>query len=75
MTAKIGSSKVVIRVIAWLLGVALLAAPPAAAQTAKVSWTGAEQKRPFTLTGDKLEYTVPVASGGGTGRVVWTRVK
>jgi Lipocalin-like domain len=170
MTERIGSSRVVIRVIAWLLGVALPAAPPAAAQTSKdlvgtwtivtvtaeeggtqvepygsnpkgilmfdengryslvllrpdlpmfassnrtagtpeenmavvegsiahygtyaveggdtlilriaaatfPNWNGAEQKRPFTLTGGKLEYTVTVASGGGTGRVVWTRAK
>ena len=39
------------------------------------NWNGAEQNRPFTLTGGKLEYTVPAASGGGTGRVVWTRAK
>lgn len=39
------------------------------------NWDGAEQKRSFTLTEDTLEYTVPAASGGGTGRVVWTRAK
>lgn len=39
------------------------------------NWNGAEQNRPFTLTGGKLEYTVPAASGGGTARVVWTRSK
>lgn len=39
------------------------------------NWDGAEQKRPFTLTEDTLEYTVPAASGGGTARVVWTRAK
>jgi hypothetical protein len=39
------------------------------------NWNGAEQKRPFTLTGGKLEYTVPEASGGGTGQVVWTRAE
>jgi hypothetical protein len=39
------------------------------------NWNGGEQNRPFTLTGAKLEYTVPAASGGGTGRVVWTRAK
>ena len=39
------------------------------------NWDGAEQKRRFTLTGDRLEYTVPAASGGGTARVVWTRAK
>ena len=39
------------------------------------NWNGAEQKRPFTLTGGKLEYTVPEASGGGTAQVVWTRAE
>ncbi|MGH6899878.1 MAG: lipocalin-like domain-containing protein [Geminicoccaceae bacterium] len=39
------------------------------------NWDGAEQKRPFMLTGGKLEYTVPAASGGGTAQVVWTRAK
>jgi Lipocalin-like domain len=39
------------------------------------NWNGAEQKRPFALTGGKLKYTVPQASGGGTGQVVWTRAK
>jgi hypothetical protein len=38
-------------------------------------WDGTEHKRPFTLTGDALTYTVPSASGGGTGTVVWTRAK
>ena len=169
MTAKVGSSRVVIRVVAWLLGVALLAGH-AVAQTAKdlvgtwtialiraeqggtkvdpygsdpkgilmfdenghytlvllrpdlptfasnnrtagtpeenravvqgsiahfgtyaveggdtlvfrievgtfPNWNGTEQKRPFTLIGGKLEYTVPAASGGGTAQLVWTRVK
>jgi hypothetical protein len=39
------------------------------------NWNGAEQKRPFTLTGGKLEYTVPEAAGGGTAQVVWTRAE
>ena len=39
------------------------------------NWSGAEQKRPFTLTGGKLEYTVPEAAGGGTAQVVWTRAE
>jgi Lipocalin-like domain len=39
------------------------------------NWNGTEQKRPFTLLDDKLEYTVPAASGGGTARVAWTRSK
>ena len=37
------------------------------------NWTGAEQKRPFTVTEGKLEYTVPEAAGGGTAQVIWTR--
>jgi hypothetical protein len=36
---------------------------------------GTEQKRPFTVTGDELTLTVPVASGGGTATAVWKRAK
>ncbi len=36
---------------------------------------GTEQKRPFTVTGDELKYTVAAASGGGTATVVWKRAK
>ena len=39
------------------------------------NWDGTEQKRPFTLTGDELQWTVPAASGGGTGTTVWKRAK
>ena len=39
------------------------------------NWNGTEQKRPFTVTGDELQYTVPAASGGGTATVVWKRTK
>src|SRR5262245_43773868 len=39
------------------------------------NWDGTEQKRPFTLTGDELTYTVPAMSGGGTGTTVWKRAK
>ena len=39
------------------------------------NWDGTEQKRPFTLTGDELTYTVPAASGGGTVTTVWKRAK
>jgi hypothetical protein len=39
------------------------------------NWDGIEQKRPFTITGDELQYTVPAQSGGGTGTVVWKRAK
>ncbi len=38
-------------------------------------WDGTEHKRPFTITGDELTYTVPSASGGGTATVVWQRAK
>ena len=37
--------------------------------------TGAEQRRPFTLTGNELKVIVPVASGGGTSTLVWKRAK
>jgi hypothetical protein len=39
------------------------------------NWDGLEQKRPFTITGDELQYMVPAQSGGGTGTVVWKRAK
>ena len=38
-------------------------------------WDGTEHKRPFTLTGDELTYTVPSTSGGETATVVWQRAK
>jgi hypothetical protein len=37
------------------------------------NFDGIEQKRPFTVTGDELKYTVPAASGGGTVTTVWKR--
>ena len=42
------------------------------------NWEGTEQKRPFTLTGDELRYTVPTpttgaGTNGATGEVVWKR--
>jgi len=39
------------------------------------NWDGTEQKRPFTVTGDELTYTVAAASGGGTATSVWKRAK
>ena len=40
------------------------------------NWDGGSQKRPFTLKGDVLNYTVAAVSGGtGTGSVTWKRVK
>ena len=39
------------------------------------NWNGVEQRRPFTVTGDELKYTVPAASAGGFAQVTWKRVK
>jgi hypothetical protein len=40
------------------------------------NWNGANQKRIFTITGDELKLTNPVASiGQGTTEVVWKRAK
>jgi hypothetical protein len=39
------------------------------------NWGGAAQKRPFTLIGDMLKYTVVAATGRGTAEVVLRRVK
>jgi hypothetical protein len=40
------------------------------------NWNGADQKRIFTVSGDELKLTNPVAStGGGTTEVVWKRAK
>jgi Lipocalin-like domain len=40
------------------------------------NWTGIEQKRPFTLTGDELKYVVSTASAGdGRAEVVLRRAK
>ena len=39
------------------------------------NWDGIEQKRPFTLTGDELKWTVPAASSAGTATAVWKRAK
>ena len=38
------------------------------------NWNGAEQKRPFTLTGDDLKWTT-AASSGGSAEVVLKRAK
>ena len=37
------------------------------------NWDGTEQKWPFTITGDTLQWTVPAASGGGTATASWKR--
>jgi hypothetical protein len=40
------------------------------------NWTGTQQMRPFTITGDELTYTVPTASSGdGRGEVALKRAK
>jgi hypothetical protein len=39
------------------------------------NFNGVEQKRPFTLAGDELTYTVPGFSGGGTATSSWKRAK
>ena len=40
------------------------------------NWNGTNQKRIFTVSGDELKLTNPVAStGGGTTEVVWERAK
>jgi polyisoprenoid-binding protein YceI len=39
------------------------------------NWDGAEQKRPLTLTGDELKYTVPTSTtGSGPAEVIWRRL-
>jgi len=38
-------------------------------------WDGTEQRRPFSLSGDRLKYTIAAASGGGDAEVVWKRLK
>ena len=40
------------------------------------NWIRTEQKRPFTITGDELKYTVATASAGdGRGEVTLRRAK
>ena len=40
------------------------------------NWDGTAQKRPFTVSGNELKYTNPVASGGGGSvDLVWKRSK
>jgi len=39
------------------------------------NWDGTTQKRSYTVTGDELKYTTPVASGGGRADLVWKRIK
>jgi hypothetical protein len=39
------------------------------------NYTGTDQKRPFTLTGDELKWANPTTSIGTTASMVWKRVK
>ncbi|GAB3626923.1 lipocalin-like domain protein [Pandoraea terrae] len=39
------------------------------------NWTGVQQKRPFTITGDELKWTTPAGSSGGTAEVVLKRAR
>ena len=39
------------------------------------NYDGTDSKRPVTLTGDRLKYTNPMASGGGTAEAVYERVR
>jgi hypothetical protein len=39
------------------------------------NFNGTEQKRPFTVAGDQLTYSVPAFSGGGTAVATWKRAK
>ena len=39
------------------------------------NWNGTHQKRTFSVSGDELKLTNPVASTGGTTEVVWERTK
>ena len=39
------------------------------------NWDKTEQKRPFVISGDELQYTSPVASAGGTATLIWKRAK
>jgi hypothetical protein len=40
------------------------------------NWEGAQQKRPFIISGDIFKYTVPAPTTGGavTGEVVWKKL-
>lgn len=39
------------------------------------NWNGTAQKRPFSVKGDELKYSVGAGSAGGTAELVWKRVK
>ena len=39
------------------------------------NWSGTDQKRSVTITGDEMKYTNAAASGGGKAELVWKRAK
>jgi hypothetical protein len=39
------------------------------------NWSGTEQKRPFTVSGDELKCKTAAASGGGSAELVWKRAR
>lgn len=39
------------------------------------NWNGTEQKRPFTVTADRLTWTTPASTGSDTAQVVLQRAK
>jgi hypothetical protein len=39
------------------------------------NWNGIEQRRPFTVNGDELQYVLASASAGGTVTLTWRRVR
>ena len=39
------------------------------------NWSGTDQKRSVTITGDETKYTNTAASGGGKAELVWKRAK
>jgi hypothetical protein len=39
------------------------------------NWTGLDQERIFTITGDKLRQTIPQAAIGEIHTIIWKRIK
>ena len=44
-------------------------------QSSFPNWNGIEQRRPITVSGDDMRYTVPTSSIGGTAEVTFKRAK
>lgn len=44
-------------------------------QSSFPNWNGTEQRRPITVSGDDMKYTVPTSSIGGTAEVTFKRAK